>query len=80
MRYITILFSGYSTMPCAPAFFSRGMMSRTVDLVEDGVDRQPLLVAEVRDGRPLQGGQDGQHGREVAPCAHSASARLCPAR
>ena len=24
--YITILFSGYSTMPCAPASFSRGMM------------------------------------------------------
>src|SRR5207249_1272209 len=27
----TILLSGYSTMPCPPACFSRGMISRTVD-------------------------------------------------
>src|SRR5262249_51179885 len=29
-HYITILFNGYSTMPCAPASFRRGMMERTV--------------------------------------------------
>src|SRR6185437_2067060 len=29
--YITILFSGYSTIPSAPACFRRGIMSRTVD-------------------------------------------------
>ena len=27
---VTILFSGYSTIPCAPACFKRGMISRTV--------------------------------------------------
>src|SRR5215472_12296392 len=30
-HHITILFSGYSTIPCAPACLRRGMMSRTVD-------------------------------------------------
>src|SRR6185437_8323713 len=29
--YITILLRGYSTMPCAPASFRRGMITRTVD-------------------------------------------------
>src|SRR5579872_1063981 len=29
--YITILFNGYSTIPCPPACFRRGMISRTVD-------------------------------------------------
>src|SRR5581483_1825445 len=29
-HHITILFRGYSTMPCAPASFSRGIMLRTV--------------------------------------------------
>ena len=34
-------------MPCAPASFRRGIMIRTVDLIEDRIDRQPLFVAEL---------------------------------
>src|SRR5262249_40544485 len=30
-HYIMILFNGYSTIPCAPASFKRGMIVRTVD-------------------------------------------------
>src|SRR5262249_46928666 len=30
-HHITILFNGYSTMPCAPASFKRGRIVRTVD-------------------------------------------------
>ena len=63
--YITILLSGYSTMPCAPASLRRGMISRTTRLVEDGVDGEPAFVAQVRDRGLAQRRQDGEDGVEV---------------
>ncbi len=61
----TILFSGYSTMPSPPACFSRGNDVAHRGFVQNRVHRQPLLVAQVRNGGPLQRRQHRQHGRQI---------------
>ena len=66
--YITILFSGYSTMPCAPASLSRGMMSRTVDssrMVFTASQSSSLRCEMVG---LLQRRQHAQHGRRDRAC------------
>ena len=50
----TILFSGYSTIPCAARLLQPRNDVAHRGFIENGVHRQPLLVAQVRDGRPLQ--------------------------
>ena len=54
--HMTILFSGYSTMPWPPAAFSFGIRSRTVRLFDDRVHRHPLRVAQRRDRRRCSAG------------------------
>ncbi len=63
--YITILFSGYSTMPCAPASFRRGMIERTVasSRIVLSASQSPSLKG--RNGRLLQRRQHAQHAFQV---------------
>ena len=76
----TILLSGYSTMPCPPACFKRGNDVAHRGFIENRIHRQPLFVAEVRNGGALQRRQNGEHLLPDRSCARSASAPLCPAR
>ena len=75
--YITILFSGYSTMPCAPASFSRGMMLRTVASSRMVLTATQSAIAELRNGRVFQRRQYRQHRIQIASFARSASSPLC---
>ncbi len=79
-NHSTILFSGYSTMPCAARLLQPRNDVAHGGFVQNGVHRQPLLVAEVRNGGPLQRGQHAPAPPPGRSCARSASARLCPAR
>ena len=66
-HHSTILFSGYSTMPCACAAFSRGNQVPHHVLVHDGVDGHPVGVRKRRDGRILERRQRTQHAVEMLP-------------
>ncbi len=77
--HITILFSGYSTMPCAPASFSRGMMVRTVDSSRMVLTREPVVVAEARWSGSSAPAARSSTASRCCSSPRSASARLCPA-
>ncbi len=71
-HYITILLRGYSTIPCAPASFSRGIRFLQPrnnrahgGLIEDGVYGQPLRITERGNRRILQRRQHRQHRRQI---------------
>ena len=77
-HHSTILLSGYSTMP----WRARGLEPRDQiadrALLDDRVDRDPLVVAQRRDRRPLQRRQQREHASQiVAPhVQHQADAAL----
>ena len=78
--HITILFSGYSTIPCAARLLQPRNDIAHRGFIENGVHRQPFLVAQVRNGGPLQRRQHAPARPSDCPCARSASAPPCPAR
>ena len=53
-------------MPVARAAFSCGITSRATPLLDDGVYRDPLGVAQLRNGRRIERGQHGEHSVEIA--------------
>ena len=78
IRYITILLSGYSTMPSAPAALRRGMRSRTVrsSRIVLSATQSPSASGEMV-GRRSAGSRPRMRGEVVAPrVQHDADAAL----
>ena len=75
----TILLSGYSTMPCARAAFSRGIRSRDGALLDDRVHGDPRVVAQCRKSSAAAEPAGAPARRPDPPGARSASARRGPA-
>jgi len=61
----TILFNGYSTIPCALAALSFGRICRTTASSTIGVNGHPIGVTQRRYRRLLERRQDSKNGRQI---------------